>query len=189
MNWRTLFKPADILTTGDRAELEKIEQKAGQHRALVERIWEEWPTASERRDALEKYAHKLAATPNDESLFQKTTMIVCMPSDPAFGYQHRDIVTGILGEKIEQILAPQVEIVRRVLGRALAAAEKELKKTEGAEKANAAEEGYDYSPSGRVLALQRRVLEMRNAVAAPYPGEPNFIQHPGPWRERLAEWL
>jgi hypothetical protein len=39
-----------------------------------------------------------------------------------------------------------------------------------------------------VLSLQQRVLELRNAVAAKYPIE-GAIQHPGGWRQRLAEWL
>jgi len=189
MNWKTLFKPGDILTAGDRAELERIDKKAEQHRALIERIWEEWPTATERMETLEKYAYKLAETPTDETLFQKCTVVVCMPSDPSFGYQHRDRVTAILADKIAEILSPQAAVVRRVLSRALDAAEKELKKTETREKALAAEEGYDYSPSGRVLALQKRVLDLRNSVAARYPGEENCVQHPGTWQERLKEWL
>jgi hypothetical protein len=189
MNWKTLFKPADILTAADRAELEKIDQKAKLHRDLIERIREEWPSAADRIGVLERLAHKLAADPKDEKIFQRATITACMPENPAFGNQHRDSVTGILGRKIEQILEPQARIVRRVFGRALEGAESELQKTEAAERGAAKEEGYEYSPSGRVLALQKRVLELRNHVAAPYPGEENCINHPGTWQERLQEWL
>jgi len=189
MNWKTLFKPADILTAGDKGELEKIDKKAEQHRALIERIREEWPTAGERMDALERLGQKLAEAPTDEALFHRCTLVAAMPSDPLHGYQHRDKITAIIHRKIEEILKPQEKIVRRVLGRGLDAAEAELKKSEAAEKGVAKEEGFDYSPSGRVLALQKRVLELRNAVAAVYPGEEGFINHPGDWRERLGEWL
>ena len=189
MNWKTLFKPADILTAGDKAELEKIDKKAEQHRALIERIRDEWPTAGERMDALGRLGQKLAEAPTDEGLFHKCTLVAAMPSNPLHGYQHRDKVTSIIARKIEEILKPQEKIVRRVLGRALDAAEAELKKSEAAEKGVAKEEGFDYSPSGRVLALQKRVLDLRNAVAAVYPGEEGFINHPGDWRERLGEWL
>jgi hypothetical protein len=189
MNWRNIFKPADILTAGDRAELEKIDKKATQHRALIERIRDEWPTANERMDALERLGQKLAEAPTDEALFHRCTMVAAMPSDPLHGYQHRDKITAIIHRKIEEILHPQEKIVRRVLGRALDAAETELKKSEAAEKGQAKEEGFDYSPSGRVLALQKRVLDLRNAAAALYPSEEGFISHPGEWQERLREWL
>ena len=189
MNWKTLFKPADILTAGDKAELEKIDKKAEAHRALIERIREEWPTAIERMDRLEQLGNKLAEAPTDEALFQKCSFVAAMPSDPLHGYQHRDKVCAIIQRKIDEILRPQERIVRRVIGRALDAAESELKKTESGEKGQAREEGFDYSPSGRVLALQKRVLELRNAVAAVYPGEEGFINHPGDWQARLSEWL
>lgn len=189
MNWKSIFKPADILTAGDRAELQRIDKKAEQHRALIERIRDEWPTAGERMDALERLGQKLAEAPTDEALFHRCTLVAAMPSDPLHGHQHRERITAIIHRKIEEILHPQEKIVRRVLGRALDAAEGELKKSEAAEKGQAKEEGFDYSPSGRVLALQRRVLELRNAVAALYPGEEGFINHPGEWQERLKEWL
>jgi len=38
------------------------------------------------------------------------------------------------------------------------------------------------------MALQGRVLELRNAIAAKYKFE-GAIQEPSHWRERLREWL
>jgi len=82
MNWRNIFKPADILTAADLAELEKIDKKATQHRALIERIRDEWPTANERIDALERLGQKLAEAPTDEALFHRCTMVAAMPQIP-----------------------------------------------------------------------------------------------------------
>ena len=185
MNWKNLFKPSEILTASDRAELEKLDESTKQLRELAHRIEREWPGRSGRYDRLRDVASRLADNPGDRDLYRQLEVAASMPPDID---QLRDLALREISGRIEAKLEPSVEIVRRVLGRALDAAEAELKKTEKQERKLAEEEGYAFSPSGRVLALQARVLELRNAVAAKY-GNEGAIQSPPGWRERLREWL
>jgi len=188
MNWKNLFKPAEILTASDRAELEKLDASTADLTALSDRILRDWTDAASRVDRIRDLAAELCARPNDAELYRRLEVAACMPSNIQTGYQHKEAALGAIGAAIEAKLEPSVEIVRRVLGRALEAAEAELRKTEKHERKLAEEEGYAYSPSGRVLALQGRVLELRNAVAAKYKHE-GAVQNPGSWRQRLREWL
>lgn len=188
MSWLSIFKKGDILTQGDRDELQKIEASTDDLRKLSERIEREWCTSMERPTRLRELAEKLAQDPHDQEVFNRLTLTATMPSSLNSGWQHRDIVLGVLNEKIEERLQPSVDVVRRVYSRALGMAEAELKKVESREKREAETEGFTYSPSGRVQALQGRVLVLRNAIATKYKHE-GAIQNPAPWQERLKEWL
>lgn len=188
MNWRNIFKPSEILTASDRADLERLEDSTKQLRELAARIDRDWPDSTSRISKIRDLTAELCTRPTDADLYRRLEIAACMPSNVQNGYQHREAALGEIGAAIETKLQPSVEIVRRVLRRALEQAEAELKRTEGKERKLADDEGYNYSPSGRVLALQARVLDLRNAVAAKY-GHEGAIQSPGGWRERLAEWL
>ena len=189
MSWLNIFKKGEILTQGDRAELEKLEEKTADLRKTIDKIDREWPTAISRRDHLHDLAGQLAESPNDQELLHRLTITACMPSSVQHGHQHRDIVLGRLGEKIEEMMSPQHAIIRRVFRRALDIAEGELKRVESKEKKTAEEEGVQFVPSGKILALQNRILSLRNEIARPIPNEEGFIQNPGGWRERLREWV
>ena len=188
MNWKNLIKPAEIFTANDRAELEKLDASTADLTALSDRIHRDWTDATSRIDRIRELAAELCTRPSDAELYRRLEVAACMPSNLHTGYQHKEAALGAIGAAIEAKLEPGAEIVRRVLRRALDAAEAELKKTEKQERKLADEEGYNFSPSGRVLALQGRVLELRNAVAAKYKHE-GAVQNPGSWRERLREWL
>jgi hypothetical protein len=188
MNWRNIFKPSEILTSGDRAELEKLDAATSDLRVLADRIHREWPDALNRIERIRSLAELLCTRPNDAELYRKLEMAAAFPSHVQTGFQHKEAALGTIHAAIEAKLEPSAEIVRRVLSRALAVAEGELRKTEKSERKLAEDEGYAFSPSGRILALQARVLELRNAVAAKYKHE-GGIQNPPEWRERLREWL
>lgn len=189
MNWRKLFPVGDILPAGERQELEKLEQGTAELRKWADKIEAEWPKDSADRDErLRAMAGVFAAHPTPE-LYAKLTTLVGFPSHLANSWLPRERVLGAIHEQVERLMEPERPIVRRVLARAQEAAERELAKQEKAEQAAAAGEGFAYSPSGRVLALQERVLSLRNAVAARYHGDEGGISHPGGWRLRLAEWL
>ena len=189
MNWKNIFKAGEIVTINDRKALEQLDEATNELRELAARIDREWPTASNRGDVIRQLAVKLIQRPGDEKTFQQMTTAACMPSSLQFGFQHREWALAPINEEIERRLLPQHPIVRRCFRRALDQAEGELKRTEGGERKAAESEGYDFSPSGRVLALQRKVLNLRNEIAAPVPGEENCISAPPHWRERLREWL
>jgi hypothetical protein len=70
----------------------------------------------------------------------------------------------------------------------LEATERELEKQTSREKKEAESEGFTFSPSGRILDLQKRVLDLRNQVDAKYPEE-GAVEHPGHWESRLADYL
>jgi hypothetical protein len=189
MSWLSIFKKGEIFTQGDRAELEKLEAGTNDIRRVVEKIDREWPTSASRLDRLRELAGELATRPNDQELMNRLTITACMPSGLQSGFQHRDVVLGELNRKIEELMSPQNTVIRRVLRRALDVAEAELKRVESKEKKTAEDEGVQFVPSGKILALQNRILELRNAIARPVPGEENCLQNPGGWRERLGEWI
>lgn len=185
MNWKNIFRSGEIVTTSDRAELEKIENSTKQLRELADRI-NAWPSRNGRLEHIAIVASQLAENPANTELYRQLELAVLVPDEID---RNRDVALREIGGRIEAGMFPQHAIIRRCLQRALDQAEAELKKTEGKERKLADDEGYNYSPSGRVLALQNRVMQLRNAVAAPIPGEPGCHQSPGGWRERLAEWL
>ena len=185
MNWKNIFKPAEIVTASDRAELERLEDSTKQLRELAARI-DGWPSRHGRIEHVRELAGRLADNPADPELYRRLELAATMPQEID---TYRDAAQSEIGGRIEAAMHPQHAIVRRCLTRALEQAEAELKKTESRERKQAAEEDYSYTPTGKVLALQQRVLELRNAVAAPIPGEERCIQSPGSWRERLREWL
>lgn len=188
MIWNKLFAKGEILTQGDREELEALEKKAEPYRKIRERIEKDFIPAMHRIGHLQGLAGQLVQDIQNEDLYQRMLICACMPSNLQTGYQHLDAAKHPFDEKIEQVLLPSIDVVRRVLKRALSRAEDELKKTEAKERKEAETEGFPYSPSGRVQALQTRVLELRNGIAAQYRHE-GAIQGPGPWQERLKEWL
>lgn len=189
MNWKALFRPSEILTAADHAELEGIEKKCEVYRRIRQRIDRDFVTSGDRLGYLQALAADLVRDPENAEIYERMIHTAAMPSHPHFGTQHRDAAARPFDAKIEEILEESVPIVRRVLTRALTATEAELKKTEAREKKEAEAEAYTYSPSGKVQALQARVLELRNAVACKYSHEANVIQNPPPWQDRLKEWL
>ena len=188
MNWKALFKPSEILTAADHAELAGIEKQTEPYRRIRQRIDRDFIDATDRIGCLQALAADLVRDPENAEIYERMIHTAGMPSDPRFGRQHKEAAAGPFDLKIEEILQDTIPIVRRVLTRALTATEAELRKIESRERKEAEQEAYNYSPSGKVQALQARVLELRNGVAAKYPHE-GAIQSPGGWRERLAEWL
>jgi hypothetical protein len=186
--WKTLFKPSEILTQADRDELATLEKKTEPYRAILARIDEDFVVAMHRIGRLQELAGRLAEDPTNEKIYQRMVHTACMPSNIQTGYQHMEAASAPFQAKIEEVLRPSVEIVRRVIKRALAMAEGELKKVEGRDRKEAEEQGYNYSPSGKALALQSRILDLRNAIATKYKFE-GATQDPGAWQERLREWL
>ncbi|NBT35459.1 MAG: hypothetical protein EBT03_07955 [Betaproteobacteria bacterium] len=188
MNWKKLFPVGDILTASDRQELERLEAGTSELRELEARIDRDWTEANNRIDRIRDLAAMLCTRPKDTELYRRLEVAACMPSHPASGHQHKEAALGAIRAAIADKMLPEVPVVRRVLSRALDAAERELAKQEKKEREAAEAEDFNYSPSGRVLSLQQRVLELRNAVAARYSIE-GAVQGPGGWRQRLAEWL
>lgn len=188
MNWRKLFLSSEIFTETDKAELLRLEASTAKLRALAARIDQDWPAANNRLEKLGDLAAALAEDPENNDLYRKLEITACMPSALPSGHQHRDVVLGKLGQKIEEIMQPEAEVVRRVLRRALEKTESELRRVEASEKKTAESEGYDYVPSGKILALQGRVLSLRNGIAQKYKNE-GSLQNPEGWRARLAEFL
>jgi hypothetical protein len=189
MNWSKLFGKTEILTAADRSQLEAIDASAEDLRQLETRISEHLVVAQGRQARIMALATALAEDPGNRQLFDDLRLACAMPSHPATGYQHRDWALGAVAAKIEERLRPQHAIVRRVLRRGLEAAEAELARSERRERGEADEGGFEYSPSGKIVAIQRRIRELRNAVAQPIPGEDGCIQPPAPWRDRLRDFL
>jgi len=188
MNWKALFKPSEILTAADHAELAGIEKKTEPYRRIRQRIEQDFVPAIDRIGHLQALAADLVRDPENAGIYERMIHTAGMPSNIQTGYQHIEAAAGPFDAKIEEILQETIPIIRRVLTRALAATEAELRKIESREKKDAEQEGYTYSPSGKVQALQARVLDLRNSIAAKYNFE-GAIQNPGPWQERLREWL
>lgn len=188
MNWKALFKGGDIISAADKAEMERLDKGTEAHRKLCARISEDFITSMERIGRLQALAGILVEKPDDEKTYQKMLLTAAMPSNLQTGYQHRDAALQVIEDRIKDLSAPQHAIVRKCLKKALGTAEEELRRVEKKEKDEAKAEEFDYVPSGRVLALQQKILGLRNEIARPIPGEEFFNGLPH-WTERLREWL
>ena len=188
MSWTNIFKRGEILTPSDRVELESLDKSTADLRKAIEKIDREWPASMQRLDRLRELADQLGKNPTDEGLMHRLTICACMPSSVQTGYQHRDVAIGKLSEHLSRKLDPQKVVIRRVFKRALEVAETELKRVEQRDKKIALEDGVEFIPSGKILALQNRILELRNAVeiySEPLQDPPRPV---GNWREILREW-
>lgn len=188
MSWTNIFKRGEILTPSDRAELESLDKSTADLRKAIETIDREWPASMYRLDRLRELADQLGQNPRDESLMHRLTICACMPSSVQSGFQHRDVAIGKLSEHLSRKLNPQKVVIRRVFQRALEVAETELKRVEQRDKKIAQDDGVEFIPSGKILALQNRILELRNAVetySEPLQDPPKPV---GDWREILREW-
>jgi len=187
MNWRKLLPVGEIFPAGERKELEKLVESCSELRKWEQRILQEWPKdASDRENRLHEVGGEFAKKPTREG-YEKLTTLAGFPTQ-VIGWGPRDVVLGAIHREIEEKMKPEVPIVRRVLGRALEATERELEKQTNKERKEAEADGYSFSPSGKILDLQKRILELRNQVDAKYPDE-GAIQHPGHWESRLADYL
>jgi len=188
MNWKKLFEPRKILTDSDRAELEKIDEAAAPYQRLLDTLPAQMPGGIDREGRLFALAGRLAEDPTNRELADQYKWTAAMPAHPHFCQRHLEILQTTIGEKIQRLFEPQGAICRRILQRALEQAEAELKKSDAQERKAAEADGFPFSPSGKVLALQQRVLQLRNEVAAKIPGEPDYHSLPH-WRQRLADFL
>lgn len=185
----SIFKKGEILTESDRTQLEKLEETTASLRQLRDRVDREWVGASNRIEKLQSLTGELIQRPHDGELWHRLEMTAAMPSNLATGFQHIEAVKNVIGFEIDRLMLPQHAIVRRVFQRALKIAEAELVKTDKVERVEAEDGGYEFLPSGKVLALQTKVLHLRNAVGVPLPEEADPFRSAGEWRERLAEYL
>ncbi len=189
MSWTSIFKRGDILTPNDRLELEAIDRSASDLRGVISTIDQEWTASTYRLDRLRELADQLGKNPKDEGLMMKLTTCACMPSSLQGGFQHREVAIGKLTEHLNRKLFPQRKILCRVFQRALDVAESELKRVEQKEKRSAQDDAVDFIPSGKVLALQSRILELRNFVHLYSENEQDPPQSVGDWREILKDWV
>jgi len=185
---RKLFEGGKIFSDTDRGELAKMDDAAAPYTQLLDKLLPRLNGTQSRQDRLFTLAAQLVENPTDEKLAEEYRWCAALPSNPIFSLRHVEILTTAVSEKQRQLCEPQGAIVRRVFQKALARAEAELKKVETTEREEARAGGYDYSPSGRVLGLQQKVLQYRNEAAVPIPGEENYHGAPH-WRQRLAEFL
>jgi hypothetical protein len=183
-----LFAKKEVVTEGDLAELAALETTVEKLRTARARAQADLVTASGRLEALRAAAEELARDCSNAALYEKVLRISAMPSNPATGWQHAEVVLTVLDAAIRERLQPAAEIVRRCLRRALSKVEAELAAAEKRERNEATAEGYNFSASGRILALQEKVLDLRNQVAARYQFE-GALSDPGSWQERLAAWV
>lgn len=190
MIWKKLFPAGEVFPAGERKTLEKLDQDTQTLRSWVERIEAEWPKdAMDRENRMREMAQKFATSPNEEA-YKNLIILAGFPSywknTQGSG---KEMILGTISTQIEEITAPvERPIVRKVLARALELTQREHEKQMAKEKKEAQEEGFSFSPSGKILALENRILGLKNEVARKYPDE-GAIQHPGGWRVRLQEWL
>ena len=187
MNWRKLLPVGEIFPAGERRELEKLVESCSELRKWEQRLLQEWPKdASDRENRLRDVGAEFAQKPTREG-DEKLTILAGFPTQFT-GWGPRDIVLGAIHREIAEKMKPEAPIVRKVLKRALDATERELEKQTAKEKKESESEGFSFSPSGRILDLQKRVMDLRNQVDATYPDE-GAVQHPGHWESRLADYL
>jgi hypothetical protein len=189
MDWSKIFGKSDHLSPSEKTALEDLDKNCIELRAWHKRISDTWPKNSEDRLGKIRSLSELFAKHPSEKLHDEILKIQNFSAWPNGSWQGREALLDAINLEINRKMEPQYDICKRVLRRALSQAEDELKKVEKRDKAEAQEAGFEYSASGKVLALQKRILGLRNEIEAPTPFEAGCIVGPLHWRERLKEFI
>ena len=189
MDWSKIFGKSEHLSPSEKTALEDLDKSCLELKGWHKRVSDTWPKNSDDRLGKIRSLSELFATHPSEKLHDEILMVQNFSAWPNGSWQGREALLDAIGLEISRKMEPQYDICKRVLRRALSQAEDELKKLEKRDKAEALEAGFEYSASGKVLALQKRVLGLRNDIGAPTPTEAGCVIGPLHWRERLKEYL
>jgi len=165
INWKKYFGGREAITAAERQKLEQIDQSLSPQTEALKTVKTRFSNSYEtRRGWIRERSEAYAASPTPEK-FAHLLEAVSFNGEPLWAQLEFETVTGYLQAVIDTKLSAGHETIRAVYRRELSRCEDELKTTTATNKGKAAELGIDYSPDSIALALERRVLDLRNAVA------------------------
>ena len=165
INWKKYFGGREAVTAAERQKLEQIDQSLSPQAEALALVKKRFSNSYEtRRDWIRQRSEAYASTPTPEK-FASLLEAVSFNADPLWAQLEGDIVTGSLQAVVDIKLSAGHETIRAIYRRELSRCEDELKATTATNKGKASELGIDYSPDSITLALERRVLDLRNAAA------------------------
>ena len=180
INWKKYFGGREAITSAERQKLELIDQATIPQREAIECVKARFSNGYETRlDWIRQRSENYADAPTPEK-FDSLLEAVGFNAEPRWAQLESEIVLGNLHNVINTKLAASYSTIRAIYRRELSRCEDELKTTNAANKAKADELGIDYAPDSITIALERRVLDLRNAVA-----KEKFAH----WKEELAGLL
>jgi len=164
MNWKKYFGGRESITAAERQKLEQIDQAIAPQREALEIVKKRFSNSYEtRRIWIRERSAAYASAPTPEKL-DAIIEAASFNAEPRWAQLEFEIVTGALQAVIDTKLSAGHDTIRAIYRRELSRCEDELKTTTATNKGKAAELGIDYSPDSITLALERRVLDLRNAV-------------------------
>ena len=165
INWKKYFGGREAVTAAERQKLEQIDQSLSPQTEALALVKTRFSNSYEtRRDWIRQRAEAYAASPTSEK-FAAILEAASFNAEPLWAKLEFETVTGALQAVIDLKLSAGHEVIRGVYRRELSRSEDELNSTRKTGKGKAEELGVEYSPDSIVLALERRVLDLRNAVA------------------------
>jgi len=180
MNWKKYFGGRESITAAERQKLEQIDQSIAPQREALEIVKKRFSNSYEtRRIWIRERSQAYASAPTPEKL-DAIIEAASFNADALWAQLEFEIVTGALHAVIDVKLGAGHETIRAIYRRELTRSEDELNSTQKTAKAKAEELGIEYTPDSIILALERRVLDLRNAV------EKRQFAY---WREELAGLL
>jgi hypothetical protein len=180
MNWKKYFGGREAVTAAERQKLEQIDQSVSPQTEALEFVKARFSNSYQTRlDWIRQRSKNYADAPTTEK-FDLLIEAVGFNPDPRWAQLEGEIVTGDLHAVIDTKRTAGYETIRAIYRRELTRSEDELNSTRKIAKAKAEELGIEYTPDSIIVALERRVLDLRNAVE-----KKQFAY----WREELAGLL
>ena len=165
INWKKYFGGREAVTAAERQKLEQIDQSLSPQTEALALVKKRFSNSYEtRRDWIRERSEAYASSPTPEK-FAAILEAASFNAEPLWAKLEFETVTGALQAVVDTKLSAGHETIRGIYRRELSRCEDELKSTTATNRGKAAELGIDYSPDSITLALERRVLDLRNAVA------------------------
>jgi len=165
INWKKYFGGREAVTAAERQKLEQIDQSLSPQTEALKTVKTRFSNSYDTRAIwIRARSEAYASSPTPEK-FAHLLEAVSFNAEPRWAQLEFEIVTGALQAVIDTKLSVGHDTIRAIYRRELSRCEDELKTTTATNKGKAAELGIDYSPDSITLALERRVLDLRNAVA------------------------
>ena len=180
MNFQKLFSTKLGPTPAEAKTLRDLDESTEPLKAWKDKVSQAFPaTAEERKSKIQALAVTFANKP-DPASFEELKRTATLGQYAPTGRDDRNLILEALGGQIVQRMAPQGDIIRAVIRRSAEALEKQMREVTAREKKECDEVGIPWQASGVVMALQAKVLDLRNRGA-----KESF----GHWKDELADLL
>lgn len=180
MNFQKLFQTKVGLTATEKKTLEALDNSTEPLKAWRDKVVQAFPaTGEERRAKLQELAVAFANKPDQEGL-EELKKTATLGQNPTTSREDQALILAELEKRIAERMTPQAEVIRAVVKRSAGALERQMCEMMIREKKDCDELALPWQASGVVMALQAKVLALRNRGA-----KETF----GHWKEELADLI